>query len=102
MNIKVFFPFFYLCSIILVTSIMISCGKENKPTVTKENEKMDDTTKKTSTTSGKGSAGREIFYMKSSENNVACADCHSDGTNRSNPLTKYFSNIEGANKRTST
>ncbi|MEP7146868.1 MAG: c-type cytochrome [bacterium] len=81
---------------------MISCSKENKPQVTKENKKKDDTTKNTTTTSGKGSAGRELFYMKSSENNIACADCHSDGTNRNNLLTKYFSNIEGANKRSST
>ncbi|MEO8665637.1 MAG: c-type cytochrome [Ignavibacteria bacterium] len=103
MKIKIVHVLFYFCSVLLVTSLMISCGKENKTTVTKENEKKDDTTKKTRTTNtGKGSAGRELFYMKSTSNNIACADCHGDGTNRNNPLTKYFSNLEGANKRTST
>lgn len=46
--------------------------------------------------------GKELFYMNSSHNEIACADCHSDGTNDENPLTKYFSNVKGANKRAST
>lgn len=46
--------------------------------------------------------GKELFYMNSSHNEIACADCHSDGTNDDNPLTKYFSDVKGANKRAST
>jgi len=98
-----FYPLIYLIFFILIITLIISCGKDNK-TSQNTSEKKDDTTKKTSTTqtTGAGSSGKEIFYNKSSENNIACADCHSDGTNTNNPLTKYFSNIQGANKRTST
>lgn len=93
----------YFLTVIITTSLLISCGKEEKKTESDAKVKKD-TTKKNSTTqsTGSNSSGKEIFYMKSNQNNIACADCHSDGTNNINPLTKYFSNIQGANKRTST
>jgi mono/diheme cytochrome c family protein len=68
-------------------------------------DKKEEDTSSKETLTGKSTAespGKELFYMKSSVNNIACADCHSDGTNDANPLTKYFSNIQGADKRTST
>jgi len=88
---------------ILMVTLIISCGKGDK-TSQNTSEKKDDTTKKTTTTqsTGPGSAGKEIFYKKSSDNNISCADCHSDGTNTNNLLTKFFSNINGASKRAST
>jgi len=90
--------FVYALSVFLLSAMLVSCGKkEEKLTENKEKEKTD-TSKKISG----GSPGKDLFYMKSAENNIACADCHSDGTNTSNPLTKYFSNIQGASKRTST
>jgi cytochrome c peroxidase len=46
--------------------------------------------------------GKDLFYSISKENGLKCADCHSDGTNTNSPLTKYFSNVIGANKRQST
>lgn len=97
--------FIYLFFFISMTTFIISCDKENKTSQNTQNttEKKDDSTeKKTTQSSGSGSTGKDFFYKKSSENNIACADCHSDGTNNANPLTKYFSNIQGANKRTST
>jgi len=82
-----------------------SCSKERDEAANKEKKETTET--KTSTgekeqTSGVNSPGKELFYMKSSSNNIACADCHSDGKNDANPLTKYFSDIKGADKRTST
>jgi len=98
-----FYLLIYLIFFTLMTTLIINCGKDNK-TSQNTSEKKDDTTRKTTTTqtTGSGSPGKEIFYKKSSENNIACSDCHSDESNSSNSLTKYFSNIQGANKRTST
>lgn len=95
---KLYQTLLYLLSILSTTSLLISCGKED----IKTKVKIDSSEKKSSSVSGSNSAGKELFYMKSNQNNIACADCHSDGTNNANPLTKYFSNIQGANKRTST
>ncbi len=97
-------PFIYIISVMLITAIAVSCNKEEKAPVTKDKVEKTEPKKETKTTTetGNNSAGKELFYKKSSENNIACADCHSDGTNNSNPLTKYFTNIQGANKRTST
>ena len=94
-------PLLYLLFMIIISSAVASCNKEEKTTDIKEKK---DAQKETKTTTGtaNNSAGKELFYKKSSENNIACADCHSDGTNKSNPLTKYFSDIQGADKRTST
>lgn len=99
---KIFNFFSYIISVLIITSLIISCGKDDKPEVSKDKKEKTDSTKKTTSTAGSNSPGKEIFYMKSKENNIACADCHSDGTNSSNSLTKYFSNIQGANKRTTT
>ena len=92
----------YLLLVITMTTSFISCSKEQKtPPVT---EKKSDTSKTKNTVSDNSisSAGKQLFYMKSKENNIACSDCHSDGSNTSNSLTKYFSDITGADKRTST
>lgn len=91
----------YIAAVLIISVTIINCGKDNKTQDSASKKETKDTSKNLSS-SGKNSAGKEIFYMKSKENNAACADCHSDGTNNSNPMTKYFSNIQGANKRTST
>lgn len=88
---------FYAAFIFIISMLLISCSKDNTK---KETTEKKDTTKKT--TEGASSPGKDFFYAKSKENNMACGDCHSDGTNTNKPLTKYFSNIQGANKRTST
>ncbi len=100
---KNFIPSFYFILLILLTSVALNCGKGKETNQTNDLKTRTDTTKKKEGTStGVNSPGKELFYMKSSSNNIACADCHSDGTNTANPMTKYFSNIQGANKRTST
>ena len=100
---KCFFHYLvYLLLVITMTTSFISCSKEQKtPPVT---EKKSDTSKTKNTVSENSinSAGKQLFYMKSKENNIACSDCHNDGSNTSNSLTKYFSDITGADKRTST
>ncbi|MBK9333718.1 MAG: cytochrome c [Ignavibacteria bacterium] len=83
-------------SVILISS----CGSEEKAPETKTDTQKKDTVSKTSDT--KSSPGKDFFYMKSSSNNIACADCHGDGSNSDRPLTKYFSDIKGADKRKST
>lgn len=93
----------YLFSILFLVVFISACGKENK--VADEKQKSDETNSNTESKvkeTEKTSPGKELFYQKSSVNNIACADCHSDGTNSTKPLTKFFSNIQGANKRTST
>jgi mono/diheme cytochrome c family protein len=60
-----------------------------------------ETDEKKDTTSALTLKGKEIFYTLSTENNLTCSECHSDGTNLTNPLTNYFPDIKGANKRTS-
>ena len=93
----------YLVIVFFITSLLISCGKEEKKTEVKDKKQTADTSGRGSVTAtGNSAAGKELFYMKSDVNNIACADCHSDGSNSANPMTKYFSNIQGANKRTST
>lgn len=83
--------------------LIAGCGKVNE-NESKNNQTSKDTGSVTTDTkdSKTDSKGKEIFYMKSDVNNIACADCHSDGTNKSNPLTAYFSDVIGANKREST
>lgn len=94
----------YIISVILIVTISVSCNKEEKAPVTKSKEEKTEskTETKNTTSAGNSSAGKDLFYRKSSENNIACADCHSDGSNNGNLLTKFFTNIQGANKRTST
>ena len=84
--------YFCLIAILSVFVILNGCSKkeENKTDVKKD------------TTSVLSNKGKEIFYKASAENNVRCADCHSDGTNSTNLLTNYFPDIKGANKRIST
>lgn len=91
----------YAVCFVLISVLIIGCNKEQKSEVS---EKKKDTIKTNSTNETKTSesAGKKFFYMKSESNNIACSDCHSDGTNSANPETKYFSDIQGANKRTST
>ena len=88
-----------LLFIIAGALLTASCGKKEEPVAGKN-----DTAKKVA---GKESSemqnpGKELFYAKSKENNIACADCHSDGSNLQNPLTKFFSDVIGANKRSAT
>lgn len=89
------------CSAILILfSFYAGCNKEEKQ---KPNaEKKSDSIKSDKTTTGSAdSPGKQLFYMKSNQNNIACADCHSDGTNSGKGLTKYFSGIAGAGNRVS-
>lgn len=95
------FIFFLFLSVLL-----ISCGKEDVKDVKSESDskpkKENAETKSGSAETKQSSPGRELFYAKSKENNIACADCHGDGSNTSSAMTKYFSNVAGADKRTST
>jgi mono/diheme cytochrome c family protein len=85
----------YLSLFILSVILISGCGKkdssnsDNKTTTPKSNIEL-------------VKQGKDIFYAQSMVTNLKCADCHSDGTNDANPLTKYHSNIRGANKRTET
>ncbi|HQY21878.1 MAG TPA: c-type cytochrome [Ignavibacteria bacterium] len=95
------------CSVILIVlfsaSIIINgCGKEEKAPEVKDTSENSEKKTEQKETKSQSSPGKEFFYMKSSSNNIACADCHGDGTNSDRPLTKYFSDIKGADKRTST
>lgn len=86
--------------IILLSLVVIyGCGKK-----TEQNQTGTQTTTNSGSTTGNDLAvkGKEIFYMQSDVNNIKCADCHSDGTNKSNSLTQYFSNVIKADLRTST
>lgn len=85
----------YLSLFILSIILISGCGKKDTPG--SDNNK---TTPKSNIELVK--QGKDIFYAPSMVTNLKCADCHSDGTNDSNPLTKYHSNIRGANKRTET
>jgi len=67
----------------------------------KKEENKQSAGNKDNTASNLTSKGKEIFYTPSAENNMKCADCHSDGTNTNNILTNYFSDIRGADKRVS-
>ncbi|MBX7045330.1 MAG: cytochrome c [Ignavibacteria bacterium] len=85
----------YLSILILTLSVLIyGCGK-------KEGQTTDNKTAPKSNIE-LVKQGKDLFYAPSSVTNLKCADCHSDGTNDSNPLTKFHSNIRGANKRTET
>jgi len=85
----------YLSLFILSVILISGCGKkdapgtDNKTTAPKSNIEL-------------VKQGKDLFYAQSMVTNLKCADCHSDGTNDANPLTKYHSNIRGANKRTET
>ncbi|MBS1517698.1 MAG: cytochrome c [Bacteroidetes bacterium] len=95
------YPFYSLLIFFFSALIIISgCGKDQKTSETKKGNESKETAadKKNSQVS----PGKEFFYAKSSSNNIACADCHGDGTNSDRPLTKYFSDIKGADKRKST
>lgn len=85
--------------ILLLLVVMYGCGKKAE-----QNQTGTQTTTNSGTTTGSDLAikGKEIFYMQSDVNNIKCADCHSDGTNTSNTLTQYFSNVIKADLRAST
>ena len=92
---KSIFLFVVLAFIITLSS----CGKKDD-SKTKTEVKTDQTVTKNATDIQK--KGRDFFYTEAAANNLKCADCHSDGTNDNNPLTKIFPDIKGANKRLST
>jgi mono/diheme cytochrome c family protein len=73
----------------------LSCGKKDE---IKQLEKQTEINK----SSELQKKGKDFFYLNSQINNLKCADCHSDGTNDDNSITKFFPDIKGANKRTST
>jgi len=75
---------------------LASCGKKQEIPNTKTDSKTE-----TNVSNDLSSKGKEIFYLQSNLTGLKCADCHSDGTNTQNTNTKYFSNVIGANKRTS-
>ena len=83
----------YVIIVIALSLIFSACGKKN--------ENKTDKTKEVKSSAELVNKGKEIFYSESKETNLKCADCHSDGTNDANPLTKFYSSIKGAHKRTS-
>jgi mono/diheme cytochrome c family protein len=96
--------FLIVCCISLL-SFVASCGKKSENETIKTGDgkgktETKDSSKETSA-STQSSPGKDFFYAKSKENNIACADCHGDGSNLKNSLTKYFSNVQGADKRKS-
>jgi cytochrome c len=76
--------------VVIFSILLISCGK------TEKNEKSE--TKNISSDESV-QKGKDLFYKKSFTNNISCSDCHFDGTNSNNSLTKYFSDVLGADKR---
>jgi mono/diheme cytochrome c family protein len=83
--------------ILLLLAGAFGCAKK-----TEQNNQTGNQTSGSTTGTDLAVKGKEIFYMQSDVNNIKCADCHSDGTNTSNSLTQYFSNIIKADKRAST
>lgn len=98
LNLKTIRIFYTIAAAALI--LISGCGSDEKVPETKTDTPKKDTVSGTADT--KSSPGKDFFYMKSSSNNIACADCHGDGTNSDRPLTKYFSDIKGADKRKST
>lgn len=93
---------FCLLLMLATTVLVASCGKQSNETTKQESKPKTDTVKKQSSANPLVDAGKELFYMKSKANNNSCSYCHSDGTNTGKSMTKFFSNIQGADKRTST
>ena len=85
-----------ILAILLLTAFLSGCGKKD--------ETNNDKKKETMSNSGSDdlvSKGKSVFYENSKLTGLKCADCHSDGTNTENTNTKYFSDVVGANKRSS-
>lgn len=92
-------------AVIFTALLIASCGKDEASDKSGDTKKPDSKTtesKSQGSTGEKPNPGKELFYSKSKENNIACSDCHGDGSNSSNTLTKYFSGVAGADKRPST
>ena len=101
MKVKILRSIFLVCSLLFLFSAVIYTGCNNST----DKKSSGDTTSENndnSQTSGLSAQGKEIFYKASTETGLMCADCHSDGSNTSNTLTKYFSPVNGVPKRTST
>jgi mono/diheme cytochrome c family protein len=94
---KKLYIIYYPLSVFLFMVFLISCS-EKKEDVT---ETITDTTALTQEETPE-SPGKSLFYLRSDENNISCADCHSDGTNTDRPLTAFFSDVKGASEREST
>jgi cytochrome c len=94
---------FLFCSLVFLASCILYSGCTEKSD--KVDQSSGDTDKKPRETTGNSdlsTKGKELFYMTSTETGLACADCHSDGTNNANPLTKFFSPVNGVPERIST
>src|SRR5690606_17271912 len=91
---------FLICSLIFLLSTLIYSGCTEKSDKVGENSY--DKSGETTGTPELSVKGKEMFYAVSTETGLACADCHSDGTNDANSLTKFFSPVNGVPKRTST
>lgn len=97
MKVKILRPIFLVCSLLFLFSAVIYTGCNNST----DKKSSGDTTSENndnSQTSGLSAQGKEIFYKASTETGLMCADCHSDGSNTSNTLTKYFSPVNGVPK----
>lgn len=103
MNAKNLFSILINSVLILLAVISLnSCSKDQKTTPLSDKKTDTSKNKTTAADNTDNSAGKQLFYMKSRENNISCSDCHSDGTNSGSNLTKYFSDVIGADKRIST
>lgn len=90
---------FYLSIFLLTFTVLIAgCGKKDNTTA--------DSKTVTKSADVLAKQGKDIFYGNTGVNsvtNLACAHCHSDGTNDAAfPLTKYHSNIKNADLRSQT
>ncbi len=79
-----------------ITILIVGCGKKNSTTTT------DNKTTTPKSTDELAKAGKDLFYKASGVTGLACAHCHSDGTNDAEPLVKYHTNIKNADLRTQT
>ncbi len=92
---------YLIFSLLLSVFVLAGCNKNTNPDTKTTTSNTNTTTTPNRSKDELVKAGKELYYKASDKNNIACADCHSDGTNDSKPLTKMFSSIKGAAKRTS-
>lgn len=93
--------YYFVFSLFILALLVSGCNKKTDTTSTTKPSTNNSTTTSNKSKDELVKAGKELYNWKSDKNNIACADCHSDGTNDDRPLTKYFSTIKGAAKRTS-
>lgn len=88
------------CSLVFLVSCLVYSGCTEQRE--RDSDVPGDDSGEVSSQTGDVTAGKDLFYSVSTETGLACADCHSDGTNGSNSLTKIFSPVNGVLQRPAT